>query len=247
MSNPSDITSADNVKSGDRFGALVLVNGITILGLLTGLAAAIIILRTKDYTLFYSLITVCLILDGIDGFLARRLSVVTKFGAYADSLSDFVAFGICPVAAIFSRFEFNAPSIIISLMWLFCSFLRLTFYLRTNDQLKPGFIGLPLAVAGFGLIGLIDFTQVGESSLYAFSAELVLLFLMTSRLRFYRNVEIISLCFFLTILLFILVLKSLHISSFILIFSLIYIVASLLDSENICICLAKVRPVSAMK
>ncbi len=47
------------------------------------------------------LLVVCVVLDAIDGSIARRLNAQTTFGSYLDSLADFVSFGILPSVVIY--------------------------------------------------------------------------------------------------------------------------------------------------
>lgn len=57
---------------------------------------AIMTAREGDYTLAGWMILWCVLLDKLDGTLARLLNAGTEFGVEFDSLADFCAFGVAP-------------------------------------------------------------------------------------------------------------------------------------------------------
>ena len=48
-------------------------------------------------------ILLAMILDGLDGRLARRFEVTSDFGKELDSLSDLVSFGVAPALLTYAR------------------------------------------------------------------------------------------------------------------------------------------------
>ena len=46
-------------------------------------------------------IIVAAVLDALDGRVARRLGVTSRFGAELDSLSDFLCFGVAPALVLY--------------------------------------------------------------------------------------------------------------------------------------------------
>ena len=57
---------------------------------------------TASYLIFLSLL-----LDSLDGSLARYLNTNSEFGKQLDSLSDMIAFGLAPSILMYNFFEFE--------------------------------------------------------------------------------------------------------------------------------------------
>src|SRR5829696_9589087 len=72
-------------------------------------------------------IMVAAVLDALDGRVARRLGVTSRFGAELDSLSDFLCFGVTPALILYmsSLTDSGALGWIVTLMFPICSALRL--------------------------------------------------------------------------------------------------------------------------
>ena len=106
------------------------------------------------------LMIICLILDSIDGTVARYLNTSSKFGKELDSLSDMIAFGIAPGILIyhFITVEFSDQSLAyLALLIPICSSLRLANY-NTYTEIHNTFSGLttPVAALCFLSIPLIN-------------------------------------------------------------------------------------------
>lgn len=81
---------------GDSLPFLMLVpNMVTTLGLCAGLTAIRFVMGGQ-FTLAVWLILFSVLIDGLDGLIARRLGAASDFGAQLDSLSDFLNFGVAP-------------------------------------------------------------------------------------------------------------------------------------------------------
>src|SRR5258707_4928814 len=67
------------------------------------------------------------IFDALDGRVARRLGVTSRFGAELDSLSDFLCFGVAPALVLYlaSLKGGGALGWVVTLMFPICSALRL--------------------------------------------------------------------------------------------------------------------------
>lgn len=103
-------------------------------------------------------IFVSMVLDGLDGRVARLTNTQSTFGAEYDSLADMVSFGVAPALVTFSWVLSDAGKF----GW-FCAFiyvagaaLRLA---RFNTQIgsvdKRYFIGLPSPAAAASIAGLV--------------------------------------------------------------------------------------------
>lgn len=108
------------------------------------LGEAYLLARSAQY------IMVALILDGLDGNLARWLRGSTDFGAELDTFVDFSAFGVAPAVLLFA-YMLHGPSslwrVVLPALIVFSGALRLSKF-RLKDPLRGqgGFIGLPITV-----------------------------------------------------------------------------------------------------
>jgi CDP-diacylglycerol--serine O-phosphatidyltransferase len=72
---------------------------------LLSICAALLAIRwaiERDFEWALAAIITSVVLDGIDGRMARILHAQSKFGAEFDSLADFVAFGVAPAILLFN-------------------------------------------------------------------------------------------------------------------------------------------------
>ncbi|MFC1753734.1 CDP-alcohol phosphatidyltransferase family protein [Thermoproteota archaeon] len=129
-------------------------NIITILNLFCGFIAA----GTAWFGFFHVAVLLVLtgtLLDALDGKLARKLDVATRFGANLDTSADFVNFGIAPAVVIFRMLSatpkpwFQMFGIILALIYYFSVQFRLKRFKGRGHT--PYFQGLPCP-AGAGLV-----------------------------------------------------------------------------------------------
>ena len=83
---------------------------------LTSLCIAILSIIQSCYFNFRIaayLIVISLILDGVDGAIARCLNTASEFGKQLDSLSDMIAFGLAPAILLYNFIghELNNPTL----------------------------------------------------------------------------------------------------------------------------------------
>lgn len=103
-------------------------------------------------------IIAAVILDGLDGRLARLLGGTSRFGAELDSLSDFVSFGVAPAVLLYlwSVQGMGGFGWAVVLLLAVCCALRLARFNTALDDSSPPpwsrhyFVGIP-APAGAGL------------------------------------------------------------------------------------------------
>lgn len=93
---------------------LLLPNLVTLAGMCLGLTS-IRYAMDERFSLAVLLILLAVLMDGLDGLLARRLAATSNFGAELDSLSDFLCFGIAPGIMVY---QYHLSSIG-SLGWIF--------------------------------------------------------------------------------------------------------------------------------
>ena len=135
----------------------LLPNLITLLALCSGLTAIRLGVQGR-FELAVAAVIVAVLLDAIDGRLARFLKGTSRFGAELDSLADFVNFGVAPAMLLYmwTLNHLRTAGWIVALMLAICCALRLArFNVTLDDPNRPAwaagfFTGAP-APAGAGL------------------------------------------------------------------------------------------------
>lgn len=104
----------------------LIPNILTIAALCSGLTAIRFALHDQ-FPLAVIAIIVAAIFDALDGRVARRLGVTSRFGAELDSLSDFLCFGVAPALVLYLAALTDAGPLgwVVTLMFPICSALRL--------------------------------------------------------------------------------------------------------------------------
>jgi CDP-diacylglycerol--serine O-phosphatidyltransferase len=162
-----------------------LPNMLTISNLFLGIVAIIFAFQGNQYV-DYAAITVIIgmLMDGLDGRVARMLNAQSEFGKELDSLSDVITFGVAPafIMYVVALQELNLLGIVITAVFPICGALRLA---RFNVQAGvPGyFIGLPITAAGGVLATLALYHEVFNVALLAVGMML-LAFLMVSKIKY---------------------------------------------------------------
>ena len=142
---------SENGRTVRRKGIYLLPNLFTTAALFAGFYAIIAAMR-GDFENAAVAIFLAMVLDSLDGRIARLTNTTSKFGAEFDSLADMVSFGVAPALVVFSwalgglgKFGWSAAFIYVA-----CAALRLA---RFNTQIdtadKNYFTGLasPAAAA----------------------------------------------------------------------------------------------------
>ena len=121
----SDIRARRGRLRGFSINRLI-PNVLTLAALCSGLTAIRFALQGQ-MNLAVIAIIVAAIFDALDGRVARRLGVTSRFGAELDSLSDFLCFGVSPALVLYMSSLTNAGALgwIVTLMFQMCSALRL--------------------------------------------------------------------------------------------------------------------------
>jgi CDP-diacylglycerol--serine O-phosphatidyltransferase len=121
-----------------------LPNLITTAALYFGFFA--IVQATKgNFELGASAIFAAMVLDALDGRVARLTKTTSDFGAEYDSLSDVIAFGLAPALVVYewALYSMNRLGWLVAFIYVACTALRLArFNIRTVMD-KRYFQGLP--------------------------------------------------------------------------------------------------------
>ena len=147
---------------GPSFNRLI-PNLLTMMGLCAGLVAIRFALEGR-FEQAAAFIVAAVVIDGLDGRIARLLKGTSRFGAEFDSLSDFLCFGVAPglILYLWTLQTAGPVGYIPGIMFAVCMALRLARFNATSisepgalPEVKPAyahgfFTGVP-APAGAGL------------------------------------------------------------------------------------------------
>jgi len=148
---------------------------LTILNALLGLLVIINSIE-EEYTTAAVLLIIAVLIDFLDGKVARKLKKSTAFGRELDSLADIISFGISPAVFAYSIGFIEFTSIFILMLFLACGMIRLA---RFNITDESHFIGMPITMNGL-IIPIFYFIAPG----YILYIMLISGLLMISSIRF---------------------------------------------------------------
>jgi CDP-diacylglycerol--serine O-phosphatidyltransferase len=157
----------DGVARKPARGIYLLPNAFTTGALFCGFYAIVMAMNLRFEPAAWA-IFIAMILDGLDGRVARLTNTQSEFGAQYDSLSDMVSFGAAPALVIYewSLHVLGKPGWIAAFVYCAGAALRLARF-NTNIEVvdKRFFQGLPspsaaALVAGFVLM-MVDMGEIG--------------------------------------------------------------------------------------
>lgn len=143
-------------------------------------------------------IFIAMILDGLDGRVARMTNTQSEFGAQYDSLADLVSFGVAPAAVAYAWGLSSLGKLgwMAAFIYVTCGALRLArFNVQHNTADKRYFTGLasPAAaalVAGYIWV-MVDNQISGTAAVYGLLAVILLTgLLMVSNVRYHSFKEL---------------------------------------------------------
>ncbi len=113
---------------------------------------AIISCLSQQYEVAAVAIGLAVVLDGLDGRVARLANVSSDFGLQLDSLADTISFGVAPAILVYSwgLADFGRFARLSAFVFLICGVMRLARFNVQVQDLKH-FAGLPIP-AGAGVI-----------------------------------------------------------------------------------------------
>ncbi len=185
------------VENHPRRGIYLLPNLFTTLGMFAGFYAIVAAMR-GDFEHAAIAIYIAMIMDGLDGRVARLTNTQSAFGAEYDSLADIVSFGIAPslVAYSWGLMSLGKLGWLAAFFFAAATALRLArFNSRIGVQDKRYFQGLPCPSAAGLVAGMIwvahDYGVPGKKLwLLAAFVTLITGALMVSSLRYYSFKDI---------------------------------------------------------
>ncbi|MGI9228360.1 MAG: CDP-diacylglycerol--serine O-phosphatidyltransferase [Gammaproteobacteria bacterium] len=181
-----------------RRGIYLLPNLFTTAALFAGFYA-IVAANNGHFEAAAMAIFVAMILDGMDGRIARLTGTETDFGVQYDSLSDMVSFGLAPALVMhqWSLFNFGKLGWLAAFIYAAATALRLArFNTQADSADKHYFQGLPSPAAAALIAGLVWLGDVnglddGSTKLFiTFPVTLLAGVLMVSNIRYHSFKQI---------------------------------------------------------
>ncbi|QQF52091.1 CDP-diacylglycerol--serine O-phosphatidyltransferase [Campylobacter fetus] len=167
--------------------------GSAFLGIISILASA-----NGEYMKAITYIVLSLILDGLDGRVARLTKTTSKFGVEFDSLADLVAFGVAPALLFYFSigYNFGRFGALLTAMFVVFGAIRLARFNVMSGTCEPNvFIGLPIPSAAIvsafwvGIYNNYDFMHGFEPIFIVIMAGLSVLMVSNVRYPSFKKVD----------------------------------------------------------
>ncbi len=137
--------AVEDGKKVRRKGIYLLPNLFTTSALFSGFFAVVAGIN-GDFTAAAVAIFIAMVLDGLDGRVARMTNTESAFGAEYDSLADMISFGMAPALVAFTWIlqDIGKTGWVVAFLYVACAALRLArFNVQIGSVDKKWFIGLP--------------------------------------------------------------------------------------------------------
>jgi len=164
MNNQKESQSEAPVPKSGRRGVYLLPNLLTTAALFAGFYAIVAAMNGKFEPASVA-IFVAMVLDGLDGRVARMTNTQSDFGAEYDSLSDMVSFGLAPALVMYIwslsslvdyGWQWGKLGWLGAFIYVAAAALRLArFNTKASSTDKRYFQGLPSPAAAAVVIGMV--------------------------------------------------------------------------------------------
>lgn len=131
------------------------------------------------------LILIGMMLDSMDGRVARMLKADSQLGKELDSLADIVTFGVAPSFLVYYTYFYqfgNWGMVVAGLFPLFGAYRLARFNISTDKSSLNYFIGVPITAAG-GIMAIMTLFGDKIPNIVTTVVFTALSFLMVSRIR----------------------------------------------------------------
>jgi len=152
------------IRKTPRKGIYLLPNLVTTAALFSGFYAIVAGMNDK-FEIAAIAVFVAMILDGLDGRVARWTNTQSEFGEQYDSLSDLISFGLAPGLVMYQWALADMRDVSLSwgkvgwmaaFIYVACAALRLArFNVQIEEVDKRYFIGLPSPSAAAIVVGMV--------------------------------------------------------------------------------------------
>lgn len=156
----------------------------TVGNLFLGIVSIILVFNERP-ELAAIMVIIAMLLDGIDGRVARALNAQSEFGKELDSLSDVISFGVAPAFIMYVVAFQNinpAAAWIVTAIFPICGALRLARF-NVIAGIPGYFVGLPIPAAG-GVLATLALFHNDIGAPYMVVGSLLLSYLMVSTVKY---------------------------------------------------------------
>lgn len=159
---------------------------VTLLNLCFGTISLICTIN-HDYRMAGLCILIAVVMDSLDGRVARKLNVSSELGKELDSLSDLVSFGAAPALMVLTMIP-DPDSLMkygyiilaaICIIYILCGAFRLARFNILN--IHDHFVGIPITLAGV-LVAIVTLALPHMSMWFYMLMMAVLAYLMVSKI-----------------------------------------------------------------
>lgn len=164
---PAPIQLLPGEPSFNRRVKFALVNGCTVTSIAFGMSAMLLALQGPEMVKWAALCLLgSVLMDALDGPLARKFGVASPFGLQMDSLADMTSFGVATPVVVYQWLHGDAPVALVAVacgLVAACAAIRLA---RFNVSPKDGrfFSGVPTTMAAAMLVlATVLIPRPGES------------------------------------------------------------------------------------
>lgn len=157
-------------------------NTVTLLNIIFGSLSLVSTLH-MNYKAAALFILVAVVMDGMDGRIARRLGIISDIGKELDSLCDLVSFGVAPALLLYSQILYSFPyllGLVVVVIYIMCGAFRLARFNVLN--IKEYFVGIPITLCGAILAG-VSLLASSIPNYLIFLIVICLSFMMISNLK----------------------------------------------------------------
>ena len=189
--------AVEDGKKVRRKGIYLLPNLFTTSALFAGFFAIVAGIN-GDFTAAAVAIFIAMVLDGLDGRVARMTNTQSAFGAEYDSLSDMLSFGAAPALVAFTWIlqDIGKTGWVVAFLYVACAALRLArFNVQIGSVDKKWFIGLPSPSAAALVAASIWTFHSFDAEAFGFKLLMLVIVaaagvLMVSNIRYYSFKEV---------------------------------------------------------
>jgi CDP-diacylglycerol---serine O-phosphatidyltransferase len=176
---------------GLRRGVAILPSLFTTGNLFAGFWAVIKAIH-QEYPEAALLIFCAIVLDLLDGRIARLTNTTSEFGGELDSLADVISFGVAPAVLVYTWAFSTLPRVgwLAAFLFVVCGALRLARF-NVQRHVVDGrfFVGLPIPAAAAQVAAWVNLfpgpLADRRHAVIALSLVVVLAFLMVSTVRYH--------------------------------------------------------------
>lgn len=180
-----------------RRGIYLLPNLFTTSALFSGFFAVVAALN-GSFGAASIAIFIAMVLDGLDGRVARMTNTQSAFGAEYDSLADMISFGMAPSLVAFTWIlqDVGKTGWVVAFLYVACAALRLArFNVQIGSVDKKWFIGLPSPSAAALVAASVWTFHNFDAEAFGFKILMLLVVgaagvLMVSNIRYYSFKDI---------------------------------------------------------